>query len=342
MAASSTYDLSEAKDWAREHFRGVCNVIIPSYSADASALNEAGIRHDVRRNMELGFWGALLVSEASTTAQEMRQFMEIAVDEADGEHYFLLHGSFDSLELLVQMARDAKAIGVDGVLLCYPNSFYPKSVDALTEYVRTYAEKTELATVLFAAPHFNFLRLSQRGYPMEGLLEAVRLPNIVAVKYEVGQPGTVGSYETFLRLQNEDVLVTDPFEPNLLLWMDIFDVPWMGTSNYEYLGASVPKMVAHMNAGEREAAFEEYWRVQPARSMRAQLQAAFAGANFNHRYLWKYQAWLQGYNGGPIRQPAMKLTDTQMRTAATGVYEAGLIDEIPTDFASFFVGRNPC
>ena len=33
----------------------------------------------------LGFWGALLVSEAGTTLDEMRRFMEIAIDEAGGD-----------------------------------------------------------------------------------------------------------------------------------------------------------------------------------------------------------------------------------------------------------------
>ena len=80
------YTRAEAKGWARETFHGACNVIIPSYTSDLRSLNEAAIRHDVRRNIELGFWGALLVSEAGTSLEEMRRFMEIAMDEAGGRH----------------------------------------------------------------------------------------------------------------------------------------------------------------------------------------------------------------------------------------------------------------
>ena len=50
------YSRADAKEWASNHWRGVCNVIMPSYSADLRRLNEAGIRHDVRKNIELGFW----------------------------------------------------------------------------------------------------------------------------------------------------------------------------------------------------------------------------------------------------------------------------------------------
>ena len=63
------YSRSEAKEWAAEEWRGVCNVILPSFTDDLRRLNERAIRHDVRRNIELGFWGALLVSECATTAE---------------------------------------------------------------------------------------------------------------------------------------------------------------------------------------------------------------------------------------------------------------------------------
>lgn len=72
MPKQPEYTRQEAKAGARETFQGACNVVIPSYTADLRSLNEAAIRHDVRRNIELGFWGALLVSEAGTTLDEMR------------------------------------------------------------------------------------------------------------------------------------------------------------------------------------------------------------------------------------------------------------------------------
>ncbi len=59
----ASYRKTEARDWAKEHLRGVANVVIPSFSADLRRLNEKGIRHDIRRELELGFAGTLLVSE---------------------------------------------------------------------------------------------------------------------------------------------------------------------------------------------------------------------------------------------------------------------------------------
>src|SRR5579862_5486555 len=123
------YTRSSAKGWAAEKWRGVCNVIMPSFSADLRHLNERGIRHDVRRNIEHGFWGALLVSECGTTLEEYIRFMEIAVDEAKGRHHFLIHGVFDTPEDIIRIAKAGEEIGISGLLLGQPNSFYPRSED---------------------------------------------------------------------------------------------------------------------------------------------------------------------------------------------------------------------
>lgn len=342
MPAGDRYAKSDAKAWAAENFRGVCNVIIPSFAADLRGLNHAGIRHDVRRNIDLGFWGALLVSEAGTTASEMREFMEIAVDEAAGRQYFVLHGSFDTMEDTLAMAKAARSVGVDALLMAYPNSFHPSSAAELSAYTRAVCEGCDLATVLFCAPHFNFARLDRSGFPLQVWEDLVGIDNVVALKYEVGQPGVVGSWECFERFRDSGVLVCDPHEPNLIPWAELYGTPWVGTSNYEYYGNAVPTIMDHMAHGRRAEALELYWRLQPARQVRTSLNGQMDGANFLHRYLWKYQAWLQGYNGGPLRAPAMKLTDAQMSRVAEGVVQSGLIGTVPSDFGEFFIGRNPC
>lgn len=335
------YTKAEAKSWALENLKGVCNVIIPSFKSDLSGLNEAGIRHDVRRNVELGFSGALLVSEAGTTLDEMREFMEIAVDEAGGKHQILLHGTFDTADEIVDMCKAAEEIGLDGALLGHPNSFYPKTTQDIVDYTKYVCERIELGVVLFCAVHWNFQRIHSSGYPMEAVVELADVENVVGVKFEVGRPGALANYECFRQLAGKDVVVSDPFEPNAPIWTDLFNMQWVGTSNYEYYGDAIPKMFAALTEGRRDEALEIYWKIQPARVMRTNLQAEFGGANFIHRYLWKYQAWLNGYNGGPLRQPAMKLADGQMRRAAEGLIKSGVLATQPADLAEYFVGRNP-
>jgi dihydrodipicolinate synthase/N-acetylneuraminate lyase len=334
------YTRAEAKEWARATWRGACNVIIPSYRRDLRSLDEAGIRHDVRRNIELGFWGALLVSEVPMTDTELRTFMDVAVDEAAGRQRFLLQLSFDTLDQMRAAARTAQDAGVDALLMAYPNSFYPRTVAELTAFTREVCQASDLGVLLFCAPHYNLERLDVSGYPMAVWDELVDLETIVGLKYEVGQPGVLGSYECFRRFADRGVVVCDPYEPNLLVWSDLFDVPWVGTSNYEYLGDLVPRILTSLANGDRATAVDLYWKAQPARVVRDRLRREVLGGNLNHRYLWKYQAWLMGYNGGPLRGPVMKLTDAQMHAAADAVLRAGLLDALPGGPADFYAGRS--
>ena len=334
------YRKGEAKDWARAEMRGVCNVIIPSYTHDLQRLNEAAIRHDVRKNIEHKFWGALLVSEAGTTPDEMRQFMDVAVDEAGGRHHFLLHGTFDTADDCVAMAQHAQRAGVSGLLLGYSNSFYPKSAQAVYDYTTYICDRTDLAVVLFAASHWNFGRLHPSGFPPDALLRAADLPNVVAIKHEVARPGVAGFHQFWKMAKDKQILISDPLEANSPLWVELFGMQWMGTSNYEWWGPKIPEYFAHLHDGDYERAMEIYWQIQPARAARMAEQATFGGANFIHRYLWKYQAWLQGYSGGPLRQPAMKLNDAQMRRLREALQRSGFQPET-ADSADFFAGRYP-
>jgi 4-hydroxy-tetrahydrodipicolinate synthase len=118
------YTKDEAKDWAREHMRGVCNVIMPTFTSDLTTLNEAAIRHDVRRDIDLGFWGALLVSECGTTCEEYKRFVEIAVDEARDRLHLVVQGSFDTLEETIEISRFAEGAGASALLPSYPPTFY--------------------------------------------------------------------------------------------------------------------------------------------------------------------------------------------------------------------------
>ena len=331
---------AEAKDWAKETWRGVCNVIMPTFTADFQHLNEKAIRHDVRRNIELGFWGALLVSECATSLDEYTRFMEIAVDEAKGRHHFLIQGVFDTPEQVVAMAKAGEAIGVSGILLGQPNSFYPKSEDELYGYLSGVAAKTDLAVCMFCTTQMNFSRFHTSGYP-PGVIERVAsLENVVAVKYEVGRPGVAGNLEIWKKLQTKRVLFSDPLEAHSPMMVEMLGQQWMGTSNYEYWGGAVPQYFGLLLEGKFDKAMDIYWRINPARQARVAIQGTVAGGNFIHRYLWKYQGWLHGYNGGPMRQPIMKLNDNQMRAVRDPLPRCGF-DIKDEDATAFYRGRNP-
>ena len=332
------YTRANAKDWANETWHGVCNVIIPSFTADLKGLNEKAIRHDVRRNIELGYWGALLVSEAATSDDEYVRFMEIAVDEAKGRQNFMFHGSFDTAADVVRLANAGADVGMAGMLLSHPNSSYAETENQVLEYIAYVCERTDLATCTFAAPHWNFHRLHPSGYPMNVLLRAAEIDTVVACKYEVGG---ISSHYDFWKLNRQTgVLFSDPMEDHFPITVELFGQQWAGTSGFECFAGAPATMFKLLREGKSAEAMELYWRIDPVRQMRAQISGTAAGANYIHRYLWKFWAWLHGYNGGPLRQPAMKLTDGQMRASRDAMIKGGF--EVGNEgFADFYVGRNP-
>jgi 4-hydroxy-tetrahydrodipicolinate synthase len=97
-------------------------------------------------------------------------------------------------------------------------------------------------------------------------------------------------------------------------------------------------MLSLCQDGRYAEAMEIYWRVDPAR--RANERIGVAGANTVHRLAWKYQAWLTGFNGGPLRMPTPRLVAPQMQAYRAGAAAAGILDAPDSD-AEFFIGRNP-
>jgi len=336
------YAVGDARDWAREHLRGVAGCVAPTVRADFSGLNEAAIRHDVDLERRYGFAGILLVGETGTTAEEMRQFIEIAVDQAGTDLITILQASEPTLEHNIQLVEAAEAAGVDVVLPSFPATFYPTDEDDVYDYYTTLAGSTGLGMIVFAIHLWNFGRLHPSSFSPRLIGRLVAdCPNVVAIKNEIGAPGVAGISQVF-ELFNDQVVVTDPFEMSAPAWVENYGMQFLGTSNYEYVGPEVPRMfdLLHSPGGYGEA-MEIYWRIHPARQANMKLMSAMAGTSVVHRMLWKYQGWLNGFNGGPIRSALSgRLNDDQMRTFRAALLACGL-PVAEEDDREFFVGRNP-
>jgi 4-hydroxy-tetrahydrodipicolinate synthase len=336
----ASYRRDEAREWAREHLVGCANSIIPSFSADLRRLNEAAIRHDVRRSTELGFTGSLLVSEVNVTLDEYRQLAEWAVDEAGGRHHLVHHASFDTLEENLAAARLSQAVGVDYALLSYPGTFYPESEEEVVSYTKAFCDGVDLGVMLFAVPLWNFGRLHHADLS-PALLERMvdEIPNVIGVKAE-GARLTGGFVDVYRRL-HERVVVTSPLEREVIPLLTLgTDVRYSGTSNADYYGDVVPRMFDLARSGDHDAAMELYWQIHPAREANARAGQITQQTGFINRMQWKFQGWLNGMNGGPLRRPTMKVSDATMATLRKGLADAGLPCETAPNPA-FFEGRHP-
>ena len=336
----ASYRKKEAREWAREHLRGVANVVIPSYTHDLKGLNENGIRHDIRLEIEYGFGGTLLVSETAITLDEYRQFFEWANDESRGRLKLIHHASFNTLEENVEAARIAEANGAELVLLSYPANFYAETPQDIYNYTKAYCDATNLAVMLFPVPLWGFDRVHPSDIEaslIRRLLDAC--PNIAAIKAEGAMPSIMHFVECH-RLFGKEVLISMPLEAELIPLAQLVPIPFSGTSNTEYFGPMIPRIHKLLQAGQFDEATRLYWQIHPARKANAAANVNVPSTLFLHRMVWKFQGWLNGFNGGPLRQPTMRMNEGHMNLLRKGLVDSKL-PVTPDHNREFFTGRHP-
>jgi dihydrodipicolinate synthase/N-acetylneuraminate lyase len=331
------YTRGEIKDRARTEWAGCCNVTLPSFNEDFSGLNEGGIRHDVERAADLGFWGTLVASECGTTVDEYIRFMEIAADAAPDGFKLVAHPSFSTVDEGVKAAQAAEAIGLEAALLAYPPMFVPKSSTEIVEHTRYVADKTDIALILFGVATWGFKPLHPAGFPMEALEEMAKFETAAALKYEGGGSALQSAFAEAHRRCSEHVIVMNPMEMHIPALVQNYGVRWFGTSGYESFGDRVPRVLAALSEDQFDDAMETFWSYHPGREAKGQFHATFPGANFIHRVGWKYMGWLQGMNGGLLRMPQMRLQPGQMKGLRAGMAASGF--DLPKDDSEFYVGR---
>jgi len=332
------YTKSEAREWAREKMLGVANVVIPSYTSDLKGLNEAGIRHDIRKEIEFGFSGTLLVSEVAITLDEYRQFFEWSNDEAPDDFLLIHHASFDTFEDNVKAAKIAEDNGAGLVLLSYPANFYAETPQEIFDYTKAYCEATDLAVMLFPVPLWSFDRVHESDIPTSLIRKMIdEIPNIAAIKAEGGMPSIMGFIECH-RLFGDEVVVTSPLEGDMIPLSQLVPMQFSGTANTEYYGPMIPKIFQLLQDGKHNEATELFWQIHPARKATGAANAYIPQTLFIHRMLWKFQGWLNGFNGGPMRAPTMRLNDKHMNGLRKGLIDSGITPTSDPNKA-FFTGR---
>lgn len=334
---ASPYTRGEIKDRARNEWEGACNVTLPSFTSDFSGLNEAAIRHDVAHAADLGYWGTLVASECGTTVAEYRRFLEIAADAAPRGFRIVAHLSFDTFEETVEIARFAETLGAEAGLLSYPPSFRPRSAADIVAWTRDVTDRTDLAMILFGASTWGFKPLHPAGFPVEALEEMSRIDTAAALKYEGGGAALMSSFAEVHARCGEHLIVQNPMEQHAPALSRGYGVRWWGTSGYEAFGARVPQMISALNSGAFDKAMEIFWSYHPGREAKGAFHATFSGANLIHRNGWKYLGWLQGFNGGLLRMPQMRLAPGQMKALRAGL--AASEYDLPDNDADFYTGR---
>jgi 4-hydroxy-tetrahydrodipicolinate synthase len=334
----ASYTRTQAREWAREHLVGVANVVIPTMTSDFKRLNEKAIRHDVDTSIAHGFMGSLACSEVAITLQQYGQFCQIMADQAAGRLIVVHHAVFNTLEDNIEAVRLAEAAGAELVLLGYPPYFYPSSFEDVYAYTKALCDATNLAVMLFPVPTWGFSRLHPADMPISLLRRLVDdCPNVAAIKAEGGMPYIMAAIEVHREFHKE-VVISSPLEFEYVPLAQLMPIPFCGTNFSAYYGPWLPRIHKLIQQGQFEEATSLWYKLDPARKAFGSVQVASNG--LINRMMWKYQSWLQGYNGGPIPHPTPRVYSRDMVALRRGQEAAGLNPTRDPDEA-FFVGRHP-
>ena len=334
------YEKGDARAWARQYLVGCSSVTIPTFSSDLKTLNETAIAHDIALGIDHGFSYTLLMAETAIHSEENARFTAIARETAGDRLRLFFHAAFGTLADNIEAVKLAEREGADVALLSYPPQFWPTTEAEVYDYTKAFCDSTNLGVMLFPIPLWGFERIHPAGMSVDFVRRLLDdIPNIVAIKSEQGFPSVAGLAEMYHHFRDE-VVISCPIESDALPLLNTMDIQFSGTSNTQWMSSYYPEAFELARNGRWEDAMERFWSVQPARLANGAAAASYAGGTgVLNRTLWKYQDWLAGYNGGPLRAPAMRAPDRLMRQLRAGLQASGLpVTDAPD--SEFMIGRN--
>lgn len=306
--AKLKYERKNIKKWAKENYKGLENCIMPTYNKDLTDLDEEGIRDDVRQSIKHGFCKTLIPTDAGTTIVELKRMLEIVVDEAKGKIFVSLVLGFDNLKTQLDMLKFGEEVGIDSVLIYYPESETFNSEEDIFEYTKRICESTVLAIDLYPSVKYNFERFHPSTFSAKLIARMADFENVAGLKE--GTPDASHLVEVF-QYCGEKLVPQTPVECFFPIFVTKYGMQCAGAAPYEYFQDTESRQVATyfqlLKEGKLEEAMEIYWRLTPIRThwIQAILPTITLGVyNYNQ---WKYVQWLVGGSGGHIRMPCLKL-----------------------------------
>jgi 4-hydroxy-tetrahydrodipicolinate synthase len=313
--------MSEAKEYAREHLRGIwCAALMP-FAPGSLAMDEAGFRSNLRHWFsDLGIDGVFVSGKQgeffSMSLAERRRSFEIAAEvaRAMGKRT-VMSASDQNMDTVIELAGHAEAVGADFVVVHAPVLHFVHDRDALLlEYYRHIASKVSIGICMWSHP--------DSGYLMSPELCAriAEIPNIVGIKYSVPRE----MYVKLSQLTQGKLIVSTASEEE---WLDnILELDWQ-----VYLCSSPPYLL--QTAADRrmrdytDAAFAG--RAAEARAIRDSLNPVRhalkstrpGGKPQSHQKYWQE---LLGQAGGAVRPPMLELTEAERAATREAFASCGL------------------
>lgn len=313
------YSKLDAKDYAREHMRGIWAAALNPFNDDFS-FNEAGLRANIRHWIDdLDIAGLFIAGKQgeffSMSLDERKRNFEIAVEECDGAAGTIMSVSDQNFDTVLELARHAQDCGADYVVVHAPMlHFVTDQDDSVYNYYKTLCDNLDIGIAMWSHPDSGYLMSP------ELCARVADLPNIVAIKYSVPR-------EMYVRLSHmvgDKIHVSTAAEGE---WLDnIIELGWK-----LYLCSSPPYQIQstvdrRMNQYTRLAFAGKF---DEARAVSASLQPvrdAFRNSKPGGKPQahGKYWQELLGQTGGPVRPPLLQLSDAEKASIRAAFEGCGL------------------
>lgn len=336
--ATLEFTKTEAKEWARQHLRGLEAPIFPSFTPDLQGLDEEGIRYDVNHLIANGMTSILAAPEAcGLTFEERKRFVQIVCDEARGRAHTSVAVMQDTVEQDIEMLQHIERVGGTFATLGHPVQYHPWSVEDIYRMYKYMCDSTNLG-ICFYAGRLHVRKFHPSYFPPELLPRIAAIPNVVAMK--IGGGSSLATTVMSFRLCGDQILVNDPMPDRWFVTIPLYRQQWAGAGPfYAMQTPERPRMVQMFNLlseGEVDKALEIHWEAAPAEGGGPSMDAYFhSGIVMALRD--KYAHWCLGGNGGMIRQPTGRLYDYQKEQIRAGLRALGFTPREPEE--EFYVGR---
>jgi 4-hydroxy-tetrahydrodipicolinate synthase len=305
---------SDYKDWARETFRGVENVVLPSFTPDFSGLDEAGIRHDVRQSHAHGFFSSACCP-ALTTLAEYKRMAEIVADEARGKMLTSVFIGEPTFEANLELLAHAETVGCSHVILV-PRTIEAKSEDEVYAWYRNLIDSTKLPITLYAQNNKRLRHLHPSGIPLQAFAALAELPSVVAIK--LTQAISMNRALQCGEALGEKVLMGPVHLDTVPMLAKNYRVQWTGQWNAEAVQSPDKRYVVELMqaAGQKniDKAVDLYWTIEAAYRPFFELQVPLLLTGGHPWLHMKYHQWCVGGNGGLVRDPRKPLDQVPILT----------------------------
>jgi 4-hydroxy-tetrahydrodipicolinate synthase len=300
------YSRLDAKDYAREHMRGIWAAALNPFREDLS-LNEEGLRANIRHWIDdLGIEGLFIAGKQgeffSMSLDERKRNFDIAVEECAGKAGTIMSVSDQNFDTVKMLARYAQECGADYIVVHAPVlSFVHDRGEVLYQYYKALCDDLDIGIAMWSHPDSGYLMTP------EDCARIAELPNIVAIKYSVPRD----MYVRLTRLVGDKIQVSTSAEDE---WLDnIEELGWK-----LYLCSSPPY---HLQTA-RDRRMHEYTQLAftgdfaAARRVRDSLNPVREAMRRSRpadkpQAFGKYWQELLGQVGGPVRAPMLNLTGAE-------------------------------